>query len=337
MECWKIDVPVLLIFFARPETFERVFEQVRIARPSTLLLWQDGPRENRPDDIEGIKRCREIVENIDWDCKVYRMYNEKNYGCDPSIHYAHKWAFNIVDKCIVLDDDFLVSQSFFPFCKELLDKYENDERINHICGFNLLGESENCPYDYLFSYAGSGAWAGWRRVSQSWDSTYSFLQDKYAIKNLRKKYGRKFFDLRYKIAVRDASLGIAFWESIFGFDALLNNRYAIIPKKNLVSNIGMTYGSTHSKAEVKMLPKVQQKIFNNPINEIEFPLKHPEYIVPDFDYMKKISILMGNGFPIRNFYRKVVYVIKCILNRKFYLIINGIKRRINRIKNKKFR
>ena len=64
---WKIDVPVLLIFFARPDVFEKVFESVREARPSTLLLWQDGPREGRPDDIENIEKCRKIVENIDWE------------------------------------------------------------------------------------------------------------------------------------------------------------------------------------------------------------------------------------------------------------------------------
>ena len=164
----------IIDFFARPETFERVFEQVRIAKPSTLLLWQDGPRDNRPDDIVGIEKCRKIAENIDWDCTVYRMYNEKNYGCDPSTHYAHRWAFEQVKKCIVLEDDQLPSQSFFRYCKELLDKYENGDRVNHICGFNMLGESKSCPNDYLFAYNGSGAWASWRRVAKGWDMTYFF-------------------------------------------------------------------------------------------------------------------------------------------------------------------
>lgn len=327
MKKWEIDVPVLLIFFARPDTFEKVFEQVRKARPSTLLLWQDGPREGRQDDIEGIEKCRKIAENIDWECTVYKNYQEKNLGCDPSTHYAHRWAFELVDKCIVLEDDFYVSQSFFRYCKELLDKYEFDERVNHICGFNLLGESESCPYDYLFSYSGSGAWASWRRVAKGWDMTYSFLNNEYAMKNLRKRYGKKLFDPRFKKAVKRKDSGIAFWESILGFDCLLNNRYAIIPKKNLVSNIGMTAGSTHSLTEVKLLPKVQQQIFNNKINEMEFPLKHPEYIVPDFDYMKKINILMGNGTPFRNIYRKVIYVIKCIVHGKGNLLFVGIKRR----------
>lgn len=334
MNKWEIDVPVLLIFFARPDTFEKVFEQVRKARPSTLLLWQDGPRENRPDDIEGIEKCRKIAENIDWECTVYKNYQDKNLGCDPSTHYAHRWAFETVEKCIVLEDDQMPSISFFRYCKELLDKYENDERVNHICGYNVLGESKSCPNDYLFSYNGSGAWASWKRVAKGWDMTYSFLHDDYAMQNLRKKYGKKYFDRCYRTALRHEKSGKAFWESILGFDCLLNNRYAIIPKKNLVSNIGMTEGSTHSHAEVELLPKVQQKMFNNPVNEIKFPLKHPQYVVPDFDYMERLRILTGTGTPFRSFYRKLVYGFKCITHGKIYLLTAGLKRRISRLRSK---
>lgn len=327
---WKIDVPVLLIFFARPDTLKQVFESIRETRPSTLLLWQDGPRENRPDDIENIQKCREIVENIDWDCKVYKMYNEKNYGCDPSTFYSHKWAFSLVDKCIVLEDDFYVDPTFFPYCKELLDKYEHDERINHICGFNLLGESEDCPYDYLFSLNGSGAWGSWKRVADTWDETYSFLDNEYAMKNLRKKYGKERFDRWYATAVRHKNTGKAYWESIMGFSCMMNDRYAIIPKRNLVSNIGLTYGSTHSNTEMHLLTKRQQSIFNNPTYKMEFPLKHPECVVPDYQYMDDLDKLMGNGHPVLTFGRKISYLFKCIRYGKTKLIFESIKRKLKR-------
>lgn len=54
MNASKIDVPVLLIFFNRPETFCKVFEQVKLARPSKLFLYQDGARKNRPTDVERV-------------------------------------------------------------------------------------------------------------------------------------------------------------------------------------------------------------------------------------------------------------------------------------------
>ena len=77
----KIDVSVLLIFFNRPETFSKVFEQVKLAKPSRLFLYQDGPRASRPDDLGKIMRCREIAEDIDWDCEVHKFYQEENKGC----------------------------------------------------------------------------------------------------------------------------------------------------------------------------------------------------------------------------------------------------------------
>ena len=97
MQKWAIDVPVLCIFFARPDQFRQSFGQVRKAKPRVLLLWQDGPRKDRPDDMENILACRKIAENIDWECEVHRNYHEENMGCDPSTHLSHKWAFSIVD------------------------------------------------------------------------------------------------------------------------------------------------------------------------------------------------------------------------------------------------
>jgi len=139
MKPYKTDVAVLLLFFNRPDTFSQVFEQVRLARPSKLFLYQDGPRGEK--DLAGIKACRKIAENIDWQCEVHRKYQEKNYGCDPSEYIAQTWAFSVVDKCIVLEDDDVPSQSFFPFCKEMLDRYENDKRITMISGFNTDEEN----------------------------------------------------------------------------------------------------------------------------------------------------------------------------------------------------
>ena len=80
----KTDVAVLILFFNRPKFRGMVFDEVKKARPAKLFLYQDGPRGER--DMEGIEGCRQIVSDgqIDWECEVHRLYQEKNYGCDPS-------------------------------------------------------------------------------------------------------------------------------------------------------------------------------------------------------------------------------------------------------------
>ena len=327
---WKIDVPVLLIFFARPDTFEKVFEAVREARPSTLLLWQDGAREGRADDVEGIEKCRKIAENIDWECTVHKTYNEKNIGCDPSTFMAQKWAFSLVERCIVLEDDMVADESFFYYCKELLDKYENDQRINHICGINFFGVFEECPNDYLFAYNGTGAWASWRRVAKEWDETYSFLDKEYYIKNLKNR-GKDLFKVSYETALDRRRRGKAYWETILGMNCMLNNRFVIIPKQNMVTNIGLDEKSTHA-ANPKLLPQKVRRLFNMPTYPQTFPIKHPEYVVLDNDYYKKMHKLFGYGNKWVAFQDKTVYLFKCIIYGEFGRIFKAFVKRLTKRK-----
>ena len=311
---WKTDVAVLLIFFARSQCLEKVFESIRQARPRALLLWQDGPRQGREDDIENIEKCRKIVENIDWECTVYRKYNEKNIGCDPSIFYAYNWAFEHVDKCIFLEDDQVPSQSFYPYCKELLDRYENDTRISHICGYNYTEVAPSCEADYLFSPTGSGAWATWKRVVDSWRGDYSFLDNSESADFVAKKYSR-LGEMVLNNAKRHRATGKEFWESIIGCNCLFNSQLAIIPKYNLVTNVGLTANSTHSNTAMKYLPKVQRNLFEMKAYELSFPLKHPEFVITNEDYFKRVHIIMGTGHPFRRKWRRFVYIIKRILYR----------------------
>ncbi len=325
---WKTDVAVLLIFFSRYETFEKVFESIRIAKPRVLLLWQDGPREGRNDDIEGILKCRQIAENIDWNCTVYKQYNEQNYGCDPSTFYAQRWAFSLVDKCIVLEDDMVAEPTFFDYCKELLDKYENDQRINHICGINFFENMEDCPYDYLFAYNGTGAWASWRRVADEWDSTYSFLDNEYCINNLKNR-GKGLFKETLKVAKNRRKIGKAYWETILGMNCMLNNRLVIIPKRNMVTNIGMDEKSTHG-ANAKLIPKSTMRLFNMPTYPQTFPINHPPYVVWDENYYNKMCELNAWGKPFKKFVRNVRYTWNCMIHGESGRILNAVKRRFKR-------
>ena len=151
----NIDVAVLMLFFSRADLFGKVFEQVRKARPSKLFLYQDGAREGNERDKEGIAACRAICtdDQIDWECEVYRHYCDHNQGCDPSEYLSQKWAFSIVDKCIVLEDDDLPAQSFFLFCKEMLDRYEHDNRIGMISGMNIDEVTPDVSASYFFTSA----------------------------------------------------------------------------------------------------------------------------------------------------------------------------------------
>lgn len=326
---WLNDVPVLCIFFVRDDCFAKSFEAVRNARPSKLLLWQDGPRNEK--DMEGIMKCREIAENIDWDCEVYRCYNEKNYGCDPSTFYSHKWAFSLVDKCIILEDDAVPSQSFFKFCKELLDKYENDTRINKICGMNHV-KNFDCPDSYFFADTGTLGWATWKRVADTWEENYEFLEDDYnlnALLTLRNKPEQKNY---HKTCLDHKAHGVPHWETIESYARFFNNQLAIIPSVNMIKNVGLGEESTHSNFSLNSMSKEIREVFYSDAKEIEFPLKHPKYVYENVLYKEAFYKLTGIGHPVIALKKRVIGILLRIKNGEGKIVLNGIKRRLKILK-----
>lgn len=299
----QLDTPVLLLFFNRPEQFFQVFKQVARVRPYKLFLYQDGARNNK-NDIEGIIECRRILEMIDWNCEVYTWFREKNYGCDPSEYLSQKWAFSIVDKCIVLEDDDVPSQSFFYFCQELLIKYENDERINIISGMNTLGKYNEKEGDYFFSTMCSiWGWASWRRVVEKWSENYEFLENNKAVENIMALKSSTQVEVLLKASRNHQATGIPYYETILATDMFLNHRINIVPSKNLIKNIGIAATSTHSTDSIEKLPKGIRRVFNMDVYEFDFPLRHPKYMVEDIAYQKQVKRIMGWGHPLVCYWR----------------------------------
>lgn len=306
----KIDVAVLLIFFVRVEKTEEVFNEIRKARPSKLFLYQDGPRAERKDDMQKIEACRKIVEQIDWDCEVFRYYQDKNFGCDPSEYIAQKWMFSHVDKGIILEDDDVPSQSFFPFCKELLDKYEHDYRINIICGMNNLG-STSSNASYIFTRYGSiWGWATWKRNVDLWDKDFKWMNDEETVKSLKIKYPN--FKQLIRVCKYHISTGRDHYESILGAHQWLNHQLNIVPTQNMITNIGIGADTTHSCDDINKLPKATRKLLYQPRHEIDFPIIHPDYVVEDMGFKRKFEKLCRpnkfvwflrriEGFIYRNF------------------------------------
>ena len=300
----EVDVAVLFLFFAREEQTVRSFKQICKARPSRLYLYQDGPRFGHQNDVKNIAKCRKAVEAmIDWDCDVYKFYQEKNFGCDPSEFISQKWMFSTEEKGIVIEDDDVMSVSFFRFCKELLDKYENDTRINMICGMNHLGVYEECPYDYFFSQGGGAiwGWASWRRVIDQWDSNYTLLDDEYNMNILEANIGADRMKGFVSICKRHKASGREHYESIFGYNRYFNSTFNIVPKKNMTCNIGIAAESTHSVNNITLLPKKVRCQLYMEIHELEFPLKHPLCVLDEKIYKQKLDIFLRGNWIVRTF------------------------------------
>jgi hypothetical protein len=321
-----VDVPVKTTIWIRPDCQRKQFEIIKKARPSILFIQSDGGRNEK--EWAAIRKNREMFDTeIDWDCKVFRMYEDHNLGMYAMAFKTRDVVWSNVDRCIFMEDDILPSVSFFRYCAELLEKYKDDQRIECICGMNHLGKSENVKSDYFFSRQGS-IWgtATWKRVIDE-RGDYTYGEDPYTMKTLRQRTRRneiawKRLSAYSKQAEYEGHVASAeFWHE---FNMYAQNRLQIIPKVNMISNIGCTESSAHA-AELDQLPKGIRRVFNMKTYEMEFPMKHPKYVMPDIEYEKKRNRIMGYNTPVINLGRKTERVFLMMKNGKFKEIIKKVK------------
>lgn len=294
MKDFLIDVPVQINIWIRPECQRKQFDVIKKVRPSIIFLVSDGGRNDT--EWEAIKINRKLYdENVDWNCKIYKLYADKNYGLYEMEIKKQELVWSNVDRCIFLEDDILPNESFFKFCKELLEKYKDDYRINVICGMNHLGFYNKPNTDYFFTRQGSiWGFATWKRVFEQYYD-FSYHKDNYIMDLLKERTKNNKIFYKRIIGYSKEKLyegHIASTEYFFEFGIYGQNQLQIVPTKNLISNIGATNDSAHF-SEIKLLPRGLRKIFNMKTYELGLPLKHPQYVIPDVYYEKKRNSIMG--------------------------------------------
>lgn len=321
MQKYLVDVAVLLIFFNRPDTFRCVFEQVKKARPSRLYLSCDGAREGNQDDLIKIAECKRIAEDIDWDCQVYHNYSDVNLGCGKGPKAGMDFMFRQEEYGVILEDDCIPSISFFSFCKDVLEKYRDDERIFCITGINAEKESKDCEDSYFFGVSGTNCgWATWKRNWDKIDYQMRFMQAEYIgkllLENSKLWNGKRRAIKEYKRLYNDyerISQGenVSFWDEQWHMVRQLNHQLCVIPSKNLITNIGVGADSTHAKtvhADLKRGETVgKPSVLFNRRYEIEFPLKHPDYVIQNVVYDKMFKKAFYD-----NFWLKVKWKLKTL-------------------------
>ena len=272
------SMPVLFLVFNRMKTTKLVFEKIKQARPPRIYIGSDGPRDLVLDEDEKVKEIREyLITNIDWECEVYTKFNDSNEGCKKAVSNAINWFFDNEKMGIVLEDDCLPSNSFFRYCEDLLYKYEQDERIFLITGYNKQNEWNSGRHDYFFSNLGGiWGWASWRRAWNHYDvdiqDINNFISHDGFTKSLGKSLGKLKQDMIYNNVIRD---NVDTWAMQWGYARHKNNALTCIPALSLIKNIGFGENATHTHGE--NLDGVEA-------NEIEFPLSDNPFVISDEFY-----------------------------------------------------
>lgn len=276
-----LNTPVLFLVFNRPETTQRVFEAIRIARPVRLYVVADGARESKGQvEFERCEEVRKIATDVDWDCTVTTLFRNENLGCGRGLSGGINWFFEHESEGIILEDDCLPSPDFFRFTSELLAKYRYDTRVMEI-GSNNFEEGYNRDKDYSYRFSKLTyiwGWATWRRAWQLNDfhmKHYNEVNDKQLLEaSYPGIFERDFFQYVFKkMHNGDEKLSSrTIWSYQWQFACLINSGLIIVPNRNLVINLGFGIEATNTHSTTAAGHDLV-------LEENDFPLRHPNFVM----------------------------------------------------------
>ena len=284
------NTPILFIIFNRPDVTGLVFDEIKKVQPKQLFIAADGPRPNRPADIELCNETRKIINQIDWPCEVKTLFRERNLGCGQAVSSAISWFFNLVEEGIILEDDCLPHPTFFNYCQDLLVYYRHNPKVMHIGGVNFQNGNKRGDASYYFSgVTHVWGWASWRRAWHLYNfdvaDFYTFVRDQkiynyFPNEKLALHWLDHFKSMYYH--------KIDTWDHQWSYTVMNNGGVSIIPNTNLISNIGFREDATHTSSANSVY--AYAKTF-----AISLPLTHPTSIdinkEADFYFFKEVDNL----------------------------------------------
>ena len=96
---------------------------------------------------------------------------------------------------------------------------------------------------------------------------------------------------------REHSLsGKGHFETIVQAAMLLGSGLAVVPSRNLISNVGFSSGAHHA-ASLQTMPRRLRRLFTMERGELTFPLRHPVHVCENTAYKERHYRLNAWGHP----------------------------------------
>lgn len=284
-----LTTPVAFHIFNRPQCSNRVFAAIAQAQPQKLLIVADGPRADVLEDIERCRQARAIVEQVDWECEVLTHFSDVNLGGRRCNVQGLNWVFSQVDEAIILEGDCLPHPHFFPFCQEMLEKYRHDPQLMTISGSNFLQDSLDISETYAFSkFFVFWGWASWKRAWEQYDLDmagwphYRQQQPTFFAQKGLSDWVIQLFDWAYDRQ--------QVWDIPWFYSCLLRNGLTIVPKVNLIANIGVQGSHSQTDQGLNNLPTFNLELEN---------MRHPQALLPSLKFEQAIYELFASNTPKR--------------------------------------
>jgi hypothetical protein len=301
----KFSIPVVLFTFKRVEKSLQILNRIAEIKPQKIYILSDQGRN--PEEIKLVAECRTKLENrIDWDCEVIKKYASENIGVYENIGKGSQWVLNREDSAIFLEDDNLPEITFFRFCQEMLEYYRDDTRVLWICGTNYL--KKYSPADgssYVFTkHMLPCGWASWsHKFNKFYDGNLNLWEDPYLHQRVLLENENKLLSKQdqgnWNKELRRIQKGLRpeSWDYQMSFTMRAHGLYAIVPKYNQITNIGVDLDSIHGGTSFDFI--MTERFCGLETTPIDFPLIHPKALLTDTLFEKMTAKIITLPFKER--------------------------------------
>lgn len=290
--------PVLLVVFNRPDVTRAMIAALREVGVPRLFVAADGPRPDRREDADLCAQTRKVLDDIDWPCDLHVLAHDHNLGLQRSMVTAIDWFWSEVDEGVILEDDCLVHPDFFVFAALMIERYRHTPEVMAVTSVNIEEDVDHGPGSYFFASGGHiWGWASWRRAWEGFDpvlGTWPVVQDSFGpgTPPLHRALGSKF---------ASAHAGTKrTWARAWHFTVARQGGLVVVPSVNMVHNIGLAKGATHTTSGRHRLAHLRA-------TGLPLPLAHPDDLVADAHYDAALARYhrWGIGRRIRERFRRL--------------------------------
>jgi hypothetical protein len=289
------DVPVCLFLYRRKDTLLKTISILNSIGVKKVYLMGDYNEEHRDEIMDVRRSVKEAIKGAELICD----FATENRGVFKNIGLGALRVFEKEEQCIFLEDDNLPDVSFFFYCRELLKKYRDNDRVLWVCGTDYLpifDSPNNESYVFTQQLLPCG-WASWRnKFTKFYLTNLDFLGDKKQRLELKKRYVSK--KLWKQQVCEDAyseyerfahGLNYISWDYHMIMTIMKYDLLGIAPTKNLIRNTGIDELATHGGRAAKNV--MAARFCKMDSFSLDFPLIHPKDLAVNLDFERRISKL----------------------------------------------
>ena len=242
------NLPVLILGYLRFDGISRILKSCSDAGISRVYLAVDGGKDSKAVSTqdESLQRIYDLAVTLSITLIVRRRHS--NAGLAVGVIEGITWFFQHEEFGVILEDDLLISPSFFNFISEAQSRFEVFPDVALISGNNYFALETNkailtCHYPLIWG------WATWRDV---WSEFISSLGV-----SLSPKFNHQIslvVNAFWFTAANQSRSGIVdSWAMSFAHHIRMRSRICISPPQNLVSNKGADSVAHHSNENDKFV------------------------------------------------------------------------------------